>query len=453
MSFVSSFPRARLCSFSFASAFAVALPLTLVLTVFCPQDSRAEENPSAIDLDHCIQTALSNSPSLRAVGESQRAAVAGVDEARAQRWPTLSVGADFNYQSEVNEFDLPAPISRTIRFGDNESYGLLADLELPLYTGGRLAARERAQRDAANASGFDLAADSLRVIQQVRARFYQTLGAQAEVDAASLAVQRLRRHLEQLEQQVRAGAASTEGQLQVEARLRGAEQRLLNAQEQRSVRRLQLGRALGFPVREVVPAGQLDQSLLSSNEIASGASSVDARPELHALSSRQSANQEASRAAEGSLLPSLNATAQLHYARPGVRVIDNEWMDWATVGLRLQWTLFDKGGRSARAEQHAATARALSHRHEELQRELTSALEISRARVKAQREQVAKAQQRAALESQRLELVQGRYQQGLGTETEFLDAQDDLSDAEIAVAAQRSRLRLAEVNLLYAVAR
>ncbi len=449
MSSVSSHLRARRCSV----VFAVALPLILVLSVLSARDGRAEEISSAIDLEHCIQTALSNSSSLRAFGENQRAATAGVDEARAQRWPTLSVGADFNYQSEVNEFDLPAPISRTIRFGDNESYGLLADLELPLYTGGRLAAQEHAQRDAANATGFDLAADSLRVIQQVRASFYQALGAQAEVDAASLAVQRLRRHLEELEQQVRAGAASTEARLQVEARLRAAEQRLLNAEEQRSVRRLQLGRALGFPAREVVPAGQLDRTLLSSNEIPSGASSVDLRPELHALSSRQSANQEASRAAKGSLLPSLNATAQLHYARPGVRVIDNKWMDWATVGLRLQWTLFDKGGRSARAEQYAATARALSHRHEELQRELTSALEISRAQVRAQYQQVDKARQRATLESQRLELVRGRYQQGLGTETEFLDAQDDLSDAEIAVAAQRSRLRLAEVNLLYAVAR
>jgi OMF family outer membrane factor len=363
------------------------------------------------------------------------------------------VGADVNYQSEVNQFDLPAPISRTIRFGDNESYGLLADLEIPLYTGGRLAAQERAQRDEARASDFDLAADSLRVIQQVRASFYRALGAQAEVDAANLAVQRLRRHLEELTQQVHAGAASTEARLQVEARLRGAEQKLLNAQEQRSVRRLQLGRALGFPERAVVPAGQLAESLLFDGEDPSDTTSVEARPELHALSSRQSANRQASRAAKGSLLPSLNATAQFHYARPGVRVIDNEWMDWTTVGLRLQWTLFDKGGRSARVEQHAAMARALSHRHEELQRELSSALEVSRAQVKAQREQVAKAQQRAELESQRLELVQGRYQQGLGTETEFLDAQDDLSDAEIAVAAQRSRLRLAEVNLLYAVAR
>ncbi len=444
MSSVSSVSRARCRSLAFA--------LAVGLMSFAARASRAEENSTAMDLGHCIHAALSNSSTLRAFEESQRAAQAGVNEASARRWPTLSVGADFHYQSEVNEFDLPAPISRTVRFGDNESYGVLADLELPLYTGGRLEAQERSQRDAARASGFDLAADSLRVIQQVRTSFYLALGAQAEVDAANLAVQRLRRHLKDLEQQLRAGAASTEAQLQVEARLRSAEQRSLNAQEQLSVRRLQLGRALGFPDREVVPAGQLDQSLLSDDGILGKVGSVDARPELHALNSRQSANREASRAAKGSLMPSLNATAQLHYARPGIRVVDNEWMDWATVGLRLQWTLFDKGGRSARVEQRAAMARALSHRQEELHRELTNALEISRAQVRAQHEQVSKAQQRAELESKRLKLVQGRYQQGLGTETELLDAQDDLSDAEIAVAAQRSRLRLAEVKLLYAVA-
>jgi len=422
------------------------------LTLISAAVATAEEPAATFDLDHCIRTALMNSSRLEASGESQRAALARAEEAHARRWPTLSVGAEANYQSEVNQFDLPAPISRTIRFGDNESYGLMADLELPLYTGGSLSASERAQRAAARASGFDFAADSLRVIQQVRSSFYQALGAQAEVDAATLAVKRLRRHLEDLQRQVKAGAASTETRLQAESRLSSAEQRLLGAQEQRSVRRLRLGLALGFPDREVVPEGRLESSLLSAQEETDSLASVSKRPELHALSLRRYANQEESRAAKGSLLPSLSASAQFHYARPGVRVIDNEWMHWAAVGLRLQWTLFDAGGRSARVEQHAATARALAHMHDELERELTSALEISRAQVSVQREQITKALQRAELEQQRLELVQGRYRQGMGTETEFLDAQDDLSDAEIAVAAQRSRLRLAEVNLLYAVA-
>jgi outer membrane protein TolC len=428
----------------------------------------AQEPPRGYDLQQCLHMALENSSRLRASRETQNASKAQIDQARARRWPTLSVGAQAAYQSEVNQIDLAAPISQSIRFGDYDSYGLVAGVDVPLYTGGTLAASERAQRAAAHASDFDEAADSLLVVRDVRLSFFAALGAQAEVDAADLAVNRLQRHLEQLHGQVRAGAASTEAQLQVESRLRSAEQRLLSAKEERTVRRLQLGRALGQPELPVTPEGKLDQSLLAGGPVPEGAvgaasqdsafteppsSEVSARPELHAVTYRQRATEAQKSAAKGSLLPSIVANLQMHYAKPGVRVVDNEWMDWASAGVQLRWTLFDAGGRSARVREFEATSRALAYQHEELERSLTNQLRVSQARVVAQRKQISKALQRVELERQRLRLVEGRYQQGLGTETELLDAQDDLSDAEVAVAAQRAQLRLAEVKLLYAVAR
>jgi outer membrane protein TolC len=427
----------------------IALGITGLLA---GQPASAQE-AKPYDLARCIAEAVTNAPELRAAADENAAAEAAAAQARARRWPSLSLAAEASYVSEVNELELPSAPPRTIRFGDNDSYGVTAGLEVPLYTGGALAATERARRVDALATVYDGAADSLRIVRDVRAQFFLALGTQAEFEAAEVAVQRLQRHLNELSGRIEAGAASEEDRLQSRSRLSAAQQRRAAALERRDVASLELGRALGQPGLTVRPEGQLEQTLLGVSPGGSPADAVSARPELHALTLRQQASEARRRAARGSLLPSVSAIGQLHYAKPGVRIIDNEWMDWASAGVQLKWTLWDAGERSAQVHQLAATTRVLAHRHTVLERRLRGALAVALAQVASRRDQIHRAELRVEFDRQRLGLVEGRYRQGLGTESELLDAQDDLAESETALAATQAQLRLAEVDYLYAVAR
>ena len=414
----------------------------------------AEEGETRYPLSECIDQALESSRMLRVSIERQTGADADADQARARRWPTLAFEANGMYVSEVNEIELPLIPPRTLKFGNNDSYDLAAGVRIPLYTGGTLSATERALRAAAEASAYDVSADSLRLVHDVRRAFLGALGAEEEARAAQLAVDRLHRHTEEISGRIELGAASEEMKLGAESRLRIAEQQLVGAKERLIVARLGLGALLGRPKEPIMPAGSLDDHVSGPEGMgleSDGPPPVDARPELRALERKEQASDQSRRAATGSFLPTVSAVAQVHYGKPGVQVTKGDWMDWATAGVQLTWTLWDAGTRAAEVRSRSAETRGLMEARAELREQLESALAVAREQVASRQEQLARAGERVELERRRLELVLGRNRQGLGSESELLDVQDDLTEAEVALAAARAGLRIAETDLLYAV--
>ena len=63
--------------------------------------------------------------------------------------------------------------------------------------------------------------------------------------------------------------------------------------------------------------------------------------------------------------------------------------------------------------------------------------------------QESQAADRADLQRRIHEFVSRRYDQAGATESEYLDAQDDLTQAEIELALARTRVRLAEAAVLW----
>jgi outer membrane protein TolC len=423
-----------------------------VLTAAAPP-ARADE---PIDLEHAIAEAVAASHALRAARSQEDAALARSGEAAASRWPVATAQLSYDYATKVNRIELPAPPGQAIEFGDGHVALGSVGVELPLYTGGTLSARAGAAEARARAAAYDVASDSLDVVHETRVVFYRALGAEAAARTAALAVQRLQRHGEELQSRLRLGAASREGVVEALARLRAAEQQELAARAERDVARLELGRLVGRPGEPLVPGGDLSASLLGGVAPA-GPDMLDGldaggRPELAAAASlREGADLEA-RAYRGAYLPTVTAGARVLYGRPGVEIVQNDWMSWETAGVRLSWPLWD-GTRKRRVERAKAESDALQERQDDLRRLLDHALGVARARVAAAREQAAKADERVALERERFDLVNGRYQKGMARESELLDAHDDLAEAEANTTSVRAALRLAEADLLHAVSR
>jgi outer membrane protein TolC len=128
-------------------------------------------------------------------------------------------------------------------------------------------------------------------------------------------------------------------------------------------------------------------------------------------------------------------------------------MSWASARVSLSWTLFDAGARRDRVTAAKASARAIDATRSDLHRRLEGAFETARIRLDYASRAAAKARERLQAERRRLELVTGRRDGGMATETELLDAHDDLADAEAAEVAARASVRLAESELLYAAGR
>jgi outer membrane protein TolC len=226
---------------------------------------------------------------------------------------------------------------------------------------------------------------------------------------------------------------------------------MLGAEMEKVTSEIALGTAVGRSGQRVMPRGDLSMSLLGAGVPAGDA--FEARPELDALDARRRESELRARAAFGALLPSITASAHMNYGRPGVDPVENEWMSWASARVSLAWTLFDRGSRSAAVTAARAGARAVDAARADAHRRFQGAFEAARARLEFARRRADKAAERVAAQRQRLDLVSGRHDQGMATETELLDAHDDLANAEAAEVAARAAVRLAESELLYAAGR
>jgi outer membrane protein TolC len=408
----------------------------------------------ALSLDECLRMALEHSHEVRVAESLAGAADADASRAQARRLPTVGFAGSYDFTSEVTTIDLPSfpgVAGRHITLGDENRYALALGVQVPVFTGGALSAAARAEGAGARAAAYDLEAEKLLVTHEVRAAFFRGMGAKAELDAAGAATARLERHVGYLKGQMEVGAASREMRVQAEAALTAARRRELLSEEALATAELVLGSMLGRPGERVAPAGGLDQPLVRDDEL--GDAGVEGRPELAAASSRCEQSRQRTRAAKGALLPSVSAAAAMNYGRPGVDLVQNEWMSWASAGVSVSWTLWDWGANRDEVRAAQAAAQALEARTSELNRQLENALAVARARLDLAREGLGVAADRLELERERIGLVTGRYEQGMASETELLDVHDDLAEAEAAHASSLASVRLAEVDLIYAIGR
>jgi outer membrane protein TolC len=449
---------AAVASAGAAASTAAATSTTAVAsTASAPTDVPARSSDAevdTVDLDQCVRAAVAASSELRRAGERWLVAMARADRAQANRLPVVSAQSSYRYASEFSSFDLPLPPplpERSIEFGDRHQVDVFLGVETPLFTGGSLAGTARAEEAEVRASRFDLAADSLRLVHDVRATFFEALDAEAQADAAEIARRRLERHLEELEREIAIGTATEEARLQTQARLQELEQRVIVARERAEVTCLTLGRRIGTPGSSIAPRGDLERSLLEGVDPEAG--SVDGRPELAALANRSERSERQADAARGALWPSVMAGARVNYGRPGVDPVENDWMTWTSASLQVSWTLWDWGGRRREADAARAAARAVAAERETVRRDLESAWSAAGTHLSAARARLVAAENRLVLERRRLDLVTGRYRRASASESDLLDVHDDLEDAEVSVVSARAAVRIAEVELLYVAGR
>ena len=403
-------------------------------------------------LGACTRAALDASPRLAEASAQTRAAWSETKAARAERWPHLILRGGYEYVSETMQMPLGdlVPGLSAIELGTHHAYDLRLGAEVALYTGGALSGHIAAQEATARAHHHEQCADTLLVLHEVRSGFFEALAAEAQVQAAQVAERRLDRHIQELGRLIAAGASSEEARIQAVARLRKAQIRHAEARAATRAAQLELGRRIGRPGAEIHPVGPLETSLLSPEFSAETTMArAPERPELHALAERVAQSQARTDVAQAAYLPKIVAQAAVHEGRPGVDPIADDWMSFATAGVMLEWPLWEWGARSGRVEQARAAEREAQARYDELRDRLVQAQALARVRWETAHEQARMAQERRDLERNRLDLVKGRYANGAATESERLDAEDDLAEAESAWTAALARVRLAEVELLH----
>lgn len=253
---------------------------------------------------------------------------------------------------------------------------------------------------------------------RTRVLYYQALHAGARLAAAEAAEGAARATYETFRRRREQGLITEADLLQAEAELASAQAARTDADRIRLDALQELGLHLGWsPDTLPSPTDSLapPQDLQEEEEF-----HPENRADLRALAATVEAAGAARRRARLDFVPALGLTAG--YVKHAGDPFESDDTDW-TINLGLRWSLFSGFGRFAELQRTDAEARIARIRYREALRQAGHELDRARRAVETSRTQVkATRQARDAAESAR-ELMRRRFEEGLATAADLLQAQ------------------------------
>jgi outer membrane protein TolC len=368
-----------------------------------------------------------------------------VASASAARLPKLDLSASYNHISKTASMDLNIPglpFSKSIKIGDGNVYESALTLTVPLFTGFRLSTAYDLQLNQELTARQTLEGGIIEIRNAINAQYRTAQLARKSMlilDQQSSFVSALLASRIAL---LRQGQALAYDTLQLSTRLQSIAVDRATAENQynRCILLLMQLAAIDhtFDVGADIPAKSRfdDASMEVLVNIAS-----ESRYEMKNLATARDAAELGIRAARSSYYPSVVGVALLRYARPGVDQFHNEWMDYYTAGVRLDWNIWSWFGDKRTTEKQELEREKTDLRKEQLLRQIRTQAGLVRDDLDLKKRTIILLENQIVLERTRTELTNARMREGLATVTDMVDAETSLTTA---------LLRLEQVRLEYA---
>jgi outer membrane protein TolC len=437
-----------------------ALALLEMLPATAPLAAQSPDPLAAI-----VAEALRNNLSLAQESLAVERAEAGVREARGRFFPTLSLDARYSEQTgTLNLGDLVNPaydalnrVTGTSRFPTDldltlpQRHESRLRLAQPLFDASILAGHSLA-RHARDGQRLEYVAAARRLAAEAQAAFLE-VGAARSARRTWEATLALVTESERVAQRlVDEGRATPDQVLRARADLSEVEQRLDEAWQTehaaaRAFNRI-LRRSLDEPVDELAESVIHFEIALSEQQAVAGA--LARREELAGTDAGIRAAEAGVRLASASFLPTVALAFDYGFQGPDLSFGGDD--DFAVASLVVSWQLSLGGSDAARRSAARADAERLRLRRAELEDQVRLDVRQAYEAAVVARDAIATAEARLAAARRSFELVRRRYQEGLATQVEFLDARTAFTSAELNRSATVYRYAIRYVDLERAAA-
>lgn len=423
----------------------MALAAAMALT--CGQAYAGEA--VTMNLEEAMAKAFANNPAITMANYDLDAAQADLNAARSSRYLSIS-GQHSSGRSGYDEARLVVidtlPVM-TKSIGNAHSNTLTASL--PLYTGGKLKGAVISAKAGFKSAEAGLQATYNKMRSTVTNGYFGVLEADDMQQLARESVARLTDHLKNVRAQYDVGVVAKADVLRSEVELANAQQKLIQAEHAYQLAEAQLNRIVGLP---------LDTSLKLEDSLAYVAYDKTLEDCLaYAAANRPELEQarQGVQAAKGSLKMALSGHMPQIAARASQSWSDKNWPgdengNWA-VGVNVSMNIFDSGVTLSKI--HGAEAKM--DKAKESLRDTTDAVMLD---VRSNYLGMQEAEKRinttkaaVALAEEDYRIAQVRYQAGVGTNTDVLDAQVALTQAQTNYLQAMYSYNTSKTNLLTAI--
>jgi outer membrane protein len=403
----------------------------------------------SLTLEAAIARGLAHSARLAELQAREAGADATVAGRAAATRPVVSAQAGYTRTNHVEEYSIAAAGQppRVLYPDVPDNFRSRIDLQWPIYTAGRADALQRAALAERQAAGEDLAAARADLVLEITRAFWALVTARDTERVLDGSLTSLDAHVGDLKTRLDQGLISPHELLSAQAQRSRQRVASLEAAGARQTAEADLRRltGVGGPILPMEKGAATFSTKVDGEKVAAPFS----RPERRALDQRLTAAREREVAIQATGRPQIFIGGGYDYARPNPRIFPrtDRWEDSWDASVNVAWTLWDGGRRAAEQAEAAASARALSARITEFDRQVTFEIEARRLDVESSRAAIEAAQEGidAAVEARRV--LGERYQAGVATSTDVLDAEVAVLQAELDRTRAVAAFRLAEARL------
>jgi outer membrane protein TolC len=407
-----------------------------------------------LGLDDALRLARQNNLQLKKQQQKQKIAEMEVAIKRGRLLPSLDVSATSSYTDEIAKIDLPFTLPgrpSQIELGKHDRTDVAVGVRQALFTGFRLQTQVELAKTAVASEQTRLDFLNQQTAYQVYLLFYhaQSLKTERRIQAASLA--RLEVQLEQARSLFKAAQAMAYDTLQVYNQTLQLKIQLDQNQRDQRLVDLQMARLLDLPeVRPVAETELQKPPAFSLSLDTLKQTARQRRPELSGVRLGQRSAQLSRKLAKSSYFPDIGAEAKYHYAKPGLNQVANEWMDYSTIGVSLQWNLWRWQQDRHRLEEAEVEYNRLTIEERELLRSIDYEVERSWENANFAAKQIQLAERLLAQQQERYRIVSAQQREGVATTNDVIVAEADLTQAELQLQRALIQFYLSQSEILLA---
>lgn len=445
---------------------------------FLATQSEEEEGPQGdpmvLTARRCVELALSQNAQVAVAQDDLEAAQARIGQARAQMKPQLKSSMTFTH-TEFNTKDISSQsgglggglLSGGILGGGllgglggggiSSSLGLEAEddfrtdkveLNQVLYAGGQIRAAINASKYLAESQEWQKAATLAQLEYQAKQAYYDAAASEALVRVAEASVTSFERNLADAQQMFDVGMVSSFEVLRSQTELGSRKANLVEARNIQRLAHANLRRIIAVPQDTPLRLEPKLDYLPYTPEIGElVAQANERRPEIQSLKNGIDAAKADVDRVRGQYKPQAGANIQWQNVDNGGFTQPDGW----TFSVAGQWDIYAGGKRKYETVEAKARLRSLEDQLRDL--EALVELDITQAyiQIKDSMARIVSENGTRELAQEGLRLAELRFQEGVGTQSETLDAELALTNAERSLVQALRDLAVANATLERAI--